>query len=197
MTRTPDEDIWRGLARHFDAIGANGEPRDPRLVAGGVRQGPTIRRSALSPGGALIAALVTVAIVGWAVVPRGSQAPTGGVPMVVYDLPTTPPNSNGGLNVCLTALLSGVLQGSPEDARFAWVIAADGLRVDVDWPPGFRVRFSDALELLDQSGSVVARGGDELTLGGGTSPSGNSFGVCSINGTTFGGPSRSILYPAP
>ena len=57
------------------------------------------------------------------------------------------------------------LRGSPEDARLVWMVDADGTRTELAWPVGYSARFTPELELLDNSGRVVARQGS-LVVGG-------------------------------
>jgi hypothetical protein len=56
------------------------------------------------------------------------------------------------------------LKGDPNDARVAWV-EGSGNRGEIVWPPGFTARFAPDLEVLDASGKVVYREGDEITEG--------------------------------
>jgi len=63
---------------------------------------------------------------------------------------------------------NATLAGSVSDPRLVWLVAhglgsssASG-RVDVVWPPGYRVRFSPTLEVLDGSDTVQLRGGDPV-----------------------------------
>jgi hypothetical protein len=56
----------------------------------------------------------------------------------------------------------------------------------ITWPAGFRARFSPGLEILDPSGTVVARGGVVISdAGGGSGLGGEGFDLCSINGKTY------------
>jgi hypothetical protein len=66
---------------------------------------------------------------------------------------------------CRGVGLSNVtLAGDPKDSRVAWVVQ-NGKRRDVVFPNGYSARFSPDLEILDESGHVVARGCD--AIGGG------------------------------
>jgi hypothetical protein len=71
----------------------------------------------------------------------------------------------------LTALGFGTLAGGKYRGRWClWLIAGPGSRpAPVVWPAGFRAR-RHPLELLDSHGAVVARGGEEIQVGGGLGP---------------------------
>ena len=65
------------------------------------------------------------------------------------------------------ARTSGELVGAlVSGAACTWLAHPGGQLVLMMWPRGFRARF-DPLELLDQRGEVVARGGETVTVGGG------------------------------
>ncbi len=57
-----------------------------------------------------------------------------------------------------------ILAGSATDPRVAWLVGPGGRR-EIIWPPGFRARFSPDLEVLDASGTVVFRAGDQIDGG--------------------------------
>lgn len=67
------------------------------------------------------------------------------------------------------ALLEGTLRGDPGlDGGCVWIEFGDGVRSTVAWPPAWGARFTpDGVELLDDTGAVVAREGDRLAMGGG------------------------------
>jgi hypothetical protein len=73
----------------------------------------------------------------------------------------------GGMNACMDALAGGTLVDDPR-----WGIALaqdDGTRMQVVWPAGYVARRTDGLlELVDADGKTVARGGDRVTVAGGT-----------------------------
>lgn len=56
------------------------------------------------------------------------------------------------------------LRGSPNDPRIAWGISL-GKRLDFVWPEGYSARFVPLLEVLDETGTVVARDGDVIDGG--------------------------------
>lgn len=61
-------------------------------------------------------------------------------------------------------LVHAVLTGDPTDPRVAWLDQAQG-RTDVVFPLGLRARFAPNLEIVDQTGRVVARAGDVIDGG--------------------------------
>lgn len=66
----------------------------------------------------------------------------------------------------------GVLVAAIVDGRArTWLAKADGQLTLMMWPRVFRARF-DPLELLDEAGQVVAKGGEHVTVVGGFLPSG-------------------------
>jgi hypothetical protein len=82
--------------------------------------------------------------------------------------------------ICNDMLLVGRLRGAEADPRAVWVENPSGTRVDLAWPAGFSARFAPGLELADARGAVVARGGDEVRLGGSYDATGTVFGVCTL-----------------
>lgn len=61
--------------------------------------------------------------------------------------------------------LDAVLRGDAGDARVAWAIdRSSGGRIDLVWPAGYSARFLPDLQVLDASGTIVARDGD-LVIG--------------------------------
>jgi hypothetical protein len=68
--------------------------------------------------------------------------------------------------------LSGTLTGDPKDPRVAWLVY-DGQRRDVVFPSGYTARFDPQLEILDGSGQIVGRAGDQVTGGCVTGPDAN------------------------
>jgi hypothetical protein len=53
------------------------------------------------------------------------------------------------------------LRGSASDGGVAWAIDDTGSgRVDLLWPRGYTARFNPQLEVVDESGRVVAHDGD-------------------------------------
>jgi hypothetical protein len=75
-----------------------------------------------------------------------------------------PTNGAPGRAGCLGVGLDAVLRGDPNDERFAWLDSSDG-RIDVFFPLGFVGRFTPRLEVLDTTGRVVAREGDQIVGG--------------------------------
>jgi hypothetical protein len=99
-------------------------------------------------------------------------------------LPTLPSPIAGVERVCDMALLVGTLQGDPRDLRLAWLVAPNGSRTEVTWPPGFSARFDPGLRLFSASGVLVATAGEQVRLTGGFGP--DAFAVCEINDQPFG-----------
>jgi len=96
------------------------------------------------------------------------DAPLGGGGRDVVALPTSEVR-NGE-----EALMEGTLLGDPAlDGGCVWIEHPGG-RAAVAWPPAWGARFApEGVELLDDTGAVVAREDDRLGLGaaGGSSPS--------------------------
>ena len=65
---------------------------------------------------------------------------------------------------CAGVGTEAVLAGDANDPRVAWLVSS-GKRVDVVFPFGFRARFAPNLEVLNDSGVVVARAGDRIDGG--------------------------------
>jgi hypothetical protein len=114
----------------------------------------------------------------------GCAAVTGGT----VALPTLAPPPSGQTALCPAALHTPfTLEGDPASTPAVWGIDAGGLRFDIRWPAGFTARFTPSLEVLDPTGSVVARGGQTVRDAGGSGldPVSNDFAVCSIGGRTY------------
>jgi hypothetical protein len=101
-----------------------------------------------------------------------------GLPVPVHAVTSAPP---GVLLVCRRARQEGVLAADPRDPRRVWLEAADG-RLDLNWPPGFRVVFGEPSVVIAPDGTVVAQVGRRIQLGGGLVASGDAFNACIING---------------
>ena len=79
-------------------------------------------------------------------------------------LRTEPPVSSGAVEACAGVAIGAVLHGATADPRAAWLIDDfSGTRIDVEWPPGYRARFTPNLEVLDASEVVVLKAGDPVT----------------------------------
>jgi hypothetical protein len=76
---------------------------------------------------------------------------------------------------CPGALLEGEMLA--DEASGFIVRHAEGFITPVTWPPGYTVRDGERRELLDPAGSVAARQGDHVALGGGEDGTG-VFVVC-------------------
>ncbi|HEX7473902.1 MAG TPA: hypothetical protein VF323_12530, partial [Candidatus Limnocylindrales bacterium] len=65
-----------------------------------------------------------------------------------------------------TGLVGGFfLHGSPTDPRSAWMIVPDGSRRELAWSVGYSARFVPGLEVVDETGRVVAREGSVIEGG--------------------------------
>lgn len=56
------------------------------------------------------------------------------------------------------------LHGDPTYPGITW-LEADGSRLDVYWPPGYRARFTPDLIVIDDHGTVVLREGSSVSEG--------------------------------
>ncbi len=106
-------------------------------------------------------------LLGWLLAACGAQAATflpirSGEFALVTHKPFANPKNMGCPGVGLIA----VVRGDPTDPRIAWLVdrstGADGGRMDVAWPPGYRARFAPALEILDGTGNVRLRADDPV-----------------------------------
>ena len=71
----------------------------------------------------------------------------------------------------LTAEVIGVLNGSSAvDGGCVWLGPPNGPRQPIIWPAGFTARLEPTVEVYDQDGKVVARGGETIDVGGGLVP---------------------------
>lgn len=122
--------------------------------------------------------LATVAVTATACVPV-----VGGVPLMgatpLKAVPSIPPGQEVG---CMEALLTGTLAADPNDPSGVWLVAG-GERFELGWPYEFGVRFEPEGVLVAPGGEVVAREGDEVSLGGGGVD--DVFWVCTIDGRTW------------
>jgi hypothetical protein len=91
--------------------------------------------------------------------------------------------------LCDDALLTGTLAADPSDPWGAWVVR--GQRVNVRWPPGFRISFDNpTARLLTADGTFVASVGEGLALGGGVGPDG-VFAACNVRSDNDHSPASS------
>lgn len=93
--------------------------------------------------------------------------------------PSIPPGVAVG---CMAAVASGTLAAGLDDPALVW-LDADGERLDLTWPYGFRVRFVPDAEVLAPGGEVVAREGQAISFGGGWVA--GTFEICAIDGVNF------------
>ena len=85
----------------------------------------------------------------------------------VITLPATARPRPGAANAAMAALSGGTLTGGtlPGGQYCVW-LADRGEVIPVIWPYGYSARL-DPLEILDRHGTVLAREGDLLIVGGG------------------------------
>lgn len=101
----------------------------------------------------------------------------------MVNIPTRPSPPPGRLVLCPAALHTPfTLVGDRTKSPPVWGINLAGQPFAIVWPAGFRARFSPGLEILDPSGTVVARGGVVSDAGGAGDP---TFGICGIGGKTY------------
>ena len=113
--------------------------------------------------GALAAGLVSIAIAACSVL---------GVPFTIK-------TAGAPTNLCMAALGGGVLARNPVSGL--GFIHPDGKAVSVLWPFGYSARIEGAQAvLLDDEGTVVAREGDKVTLGGGYGAGDDTFTACGV-----------------
>lgn len=62
-------------------------------------------------------------------------------------------------------LVDATLSGDPADSPIAWLDLEGGGRREIVFPPGYTVRFTPTLEVVDDGGQVVARAGDRIDGG--------------------------------
>jgi hypothetical protein len=108
----------------------------------------------------------------------GSPTPTGDFLQIRTELPL-PSDAIPG---CLLARL-GEVRLTRSGTDLVLVNINSGEQTTIVWPYGFFARLVDGkAELVAPDGSVVAREGDVLDVGGGGGP---PFHVCEINGTIY------------
>jgi hypothetical protein len=61
--------------------------------------------------------------------------------------------------------VSGVLRGEQGEREPVWIEGPRGQHISVVWPAGFTVAFTPAAELRNETGALIARDGDPITLG--------------------------------
>ncbi|HYO44650.1 MAG TPA: hypothetical protein VES19_15735, partial [Candidatus Limnocylindrales bacterium] len=101
----------------------------------------------------IVGLLLAVVASGWLagcqdVLERGAELVTDS--RALRARPSIPPGVAVG---CMAAVASGTLAAGPDDPALVW-LDADGERVDLTWPYGFRVRFVPDAEVLAPGGKV-------------------------------------------
>jgi hypothetical protein len=95
---------------------------------------------------------------------QSGSVPIGGGAVAIRTAPAV-------AQACMDALAGGTLAANNESGL--GITSADGDAMAVEWPFGYTARNNlGRIELLDETGTVVARVGDEITVGGGF---GNQF----------------------
>lgn len=80
----------------------------------------------------------------------------------IRPVPTSQPGAGG-----FDALIVGKLVADPSfDGGCVWLESQYG-PLSIVWPYGYSARFGSTVEILDETGAVVARAGDEIRIGGG------------------------------
>jgi hypothetical protein len=80
-------------------------------------------------------------------------------------------------SICMAALGHGTVARNPDSG--IGLLDADGKPVSVLWPFGFSGRIVEGRAvLLNEQGNILAREGDEITLGGGYGAGDRSFTAC-------------------
>lgn len=103
----------------------------------------------------LVAASLLVATVGAC----GTTVPVGGGPVTIKTAPRV-------ADACMDALLGGTLAINNQSGL--GVTSPGGETMAVEWPFGYTARNEGGRAvLLDETGKVVAKVGDEITVGGG------------------------------
>jgi hypothetical protein len=113
----------------------------------------------------VLAAVVVTLLLGWV---AACGAGHGGVAASsrLHDVPTS---SWVPGDPSFTALARGTLEGGMVRSTFCVWLVGRGGRSPIVWPAGYHIRLHP-LELLDSQGVAVARGGDQILLGGGEEP---------------------------
>jgi hypothetical protein len=95
---------------------------------------------------------------------QSGSVPIGGGAVAIRTAPEV-------AQACMDALAGGILAAN--NASGLGINSADGDEMAVEWPFGYTARNNlGTIELLDETGKVVAKDGDEITVGGGF---GNQF----------------------
>lgn len=115
-----------------------------------------------------VVALAALLLIGGCSSPAPSPSPK---PTGVFALPTVDTSS---WDACAgIGILDAHLTGNPSDPRVAWLDGGFG-RKEIVVPLRFTARFEPELEILDQTGVVVAREGDIVDGGCVTGSGANS-----------------------
>jgi hypothetical protein len=119
-------------------------------------------------------------------VPPPSEPPAASLTFRTADPPDPP--ASGEYGCAGVGFDPVVFHGSQVGAdTLVWVDDPNQRQVALVWPHGFSVRFDPQLQLLDGDGSIVARDGDTIELGGAFDPEySNLFLVWEVNRVQYG-----------
>jgi hypothetical protein len=123
----------------------------------------------------VLAGVTVTLLVGW-VAACGAGHDRAAAPPRLHAVPTSSwtPGSPS-----FTALARGTLDGGMVRGTFCVWLAARGDHSPIVWPAGYHIRLQP-LELLNSQGVVVARGGEQVSFGGGEEPV-NPRPACMLN----------------
>lgn len=204
-----DEEVWAEVARRIDGVSAQIVVPEPpngatnKLVG---TRGPQLR-SANAPALAAVAGVAVLVATAASLLSQGdtptpagpgsgtnpgmnstsspqSQAAPTALPASpagrVVELPTWPTRPEEG--GCPQAGLAQVILRSDQspDTFTVYVEGVTGTRYSVIWPFGYSGRYIEEFELVDETGSVVAREGDRLNLTGGRIDPQFDFYACRV-----------------
>ena len=101
--------------------------------------------------------------------PSATPLPSGFV--AIPTLSGQPPGGWTPVACAGVGFADSILHGDPTAAVPVWIEPlppGPATTIEVVWPHGFSARFTPHLELLDSSGTLIAREGDRLTALGGS-----------------------------
>lgn len=167
----------RQVAKHRDpaqtVTRCTGLRMEPKMHAGR-RTGTVATEPSMSFFRRSIIPGLAVLLVLAACVPAATDATPSATPLVTGTPTPTPAPSlvvaseqpvASGTPLLGTARITGVLGADSIEGGCGYLLAADGTRYQVMYPDGWELSLSP-LELRDPDGTVVATGGDEVTVSG-------------------------------
>lgn len=95
--------------------------------------------------------------------------------------------------VCGGPALQTIVRGRPNDSGHPIWAERNGQAYAIEWPPGFTARFAPQLEVLDRTGAVLVREGQDLLLVGDAGyeiacPVGSVIRIFEVAGSSEGAP---------